>query len=300
MSFGRLIGAAIVLTSGCYSPAAQDCSFTCNAGACPSGLHCVNKFCRDDPNATDTCGGGGDDAGDARSDGSSGYSAQVLASGPLGYWRLGESMGTVAHDEDSDLHAGTVTGAVTFGAPGALLDSSTAAAFHNASMDCITVGDSPDMRFVGSGSTFTLEAWVRLSTAMPATLGYIISKSGYTTGEVGYALHIATTGFAVFRTCNAAACDVMASLNPLVPNQFYYLVATFNGPGNEARLFVNGVRVATKPITTTPSSTTAFVAIGCRDRNPTLDQFFDGVIDEVAVYNTVLADSEILAHYQAR
>jgi len=61
--------------------------------------------------------GGADSSTDAPS---SVYRATVLADTPLAYWRLGETTGTVAHDETGNGHDGTYIGGYTLGQTGAL------------------------------------------------------------------------------------------------------------------------------------------------------------------------------------
>ncbi len=64
------------------------------------------------------------------SNGSTGYAATVLGQNPAGYWRFGESSGTIAADSSPSLDGGTYTGGVTLGQPGAIIgDSNTAATF---------------------------------------------------------------------------------------------------------------------------------------------------------------------------
>ena len=75
---------------------------------------------------------------------SSVYRAAVLADSPLAYWRLGETSGTVAHDETGNGHDGTYVGGVTLGQPGALTGdantavSSTAPPARSTSATCST------------------------------------------------------------------------------------------------------------------------------------------------------------------
>lgn len=70
----------------------------------------------------------------------------------------------------------------------------------------------------------------------------------------------------------------------------YHVVGTYDGV--ISRLYVNGIQVA--------SQTIGGGSIGGPLRIGTWDAaqyWFSGVIDEVAVYDRVLSDSEILAHY---
>jgi hypothetical protein len=64
---------------------------------------------------------------------STAFAAEVLADGPIGYWRLGEPAGSVsAADASGNRNEGAASGGVTFGQPGfhggdtaALFDGST-------------------------------------------------------------------------------------------------------------------------------------------------------------------------------
>lgn len=55
---------AAVLLSGCYNPGVADCVYSCNNGACPSGLSCVANMCTagTDCSAAPVDGSGVDDA----------------------------------------------------------------------------------------------------------------------------------------------------------------------------------------------------------------------------------------------
>ena len=49
----------------------------------------------------------------------SNFATEVLADGPIGYWRLGEALGSVtAADASGNLNNGTCSGGITFGQPG--------------------------------------------------------------------------------------------------------------------------------------------------------------------------------------
>ena len=46
----------------------------------------------------------------------SNFAAEVLADGPIGYWRLGEALGSVtAADASGNLNNGTASGGITLG-----------------------------------------------------------------------------------------------------------------------------------------------------------------------------------------
>ena len=60
------------------------------------------------------------------------YSVEVLADGPIGYWRFGEPVGSlIAADASGNGNDGACSGPITFGRPG-FVGGDTAALFSGA------------------------------------------------------------------------------------------------------------------------------------------------------------------------
>src|SRR5205823_5844608 len=58
------------------------------------------------------------------------YADEVLRDSPIGYWRLGEDAGSIAHDSSTAANHAVIDGGVALGAPGALArDPNTAMSF---------------------------------------------------------------------------------------------------------------------------------------------------------------------------
>lgn len=85
------------------------------------------------------------------------YARTVLADGPAGYWRFGETAGTVARDTSGNGKHGTYYGNATVNQPGALGTDGDRAAGFDGSDDYVSPGDVLD--FTGT-APFTVEAWV--------------------------------------------------------------------------------------------------------------------------------------------
>ena len=84
------------------------------------------------------------------------FATQVLADGPVGYWRLGEPAGSLtAADASGNNNPGTCTGGITFGQPG-LHGGDTAALFDGAT-GRISVTNSESV----NPARITMEAKVR-------------------------------------------------------------------------------------------------------------------------------------------
>jgi len=79
------------------------------------------------------------------------------------------------------------------------------------------------------------------------------------------------------------------SMDPLVEGEWTHIAATYDG--NTARLYRNGVLTASGPFTLGPKTDAALVfgAVEANGGNP-----FNGALDEVRIYDTVLAEQEVL------
>jgi hypothetical protein len=106
---------------------------------------------------------------------------------------------------------------------------------------------------------------------------------------------------------NAWAKDVFARV-PIDVGETYYVVLVVNPANGRLRLFLDGVRVANKsgigPLETHGGN----IGIGARNDSTRFanrargggdGNFFDGVIDEVAIYNVKLGLAQVRAHLAA-
>jgi concanavalin A-like lectin/glucanase superfamily protein len=170
----------------------------------------------------------------------------------------------------------------------------------------VTVPYSPTI----NPGVFTVEAWVRpeWDAAVPAFRTVVDSRD-----NVGGTIH----GFVLWASqagnWEAAMADVdgnflFATAGQAVLGETAYLAFTFDGVN--AALFVNGVK-ASQPMSLPAAyspNTTQDLVIGAGEpwlpdrMNSTGDNFFpvfpfNGVIQDVAIYNTVLDDSVIKTHF---
>jgi len=77
------------------------------------------------------------------------------------------------------------------------------------------------------------------------------------------------------------------------PNSWYYVVETYDG--NTQKLYINGVLVASRALSTTPVVTQNLGIGACLFCGPS--QFFNGFVSNVQIYNSSLSASEIQALY---
>jgi len=203
--------------------------------------------------------------------------------GLVGYWRLGEGGGTVAEDLSGNGHDGTYTSSPTLGATGAIKgDNDTAVDFVANSYVQLT--DHAD--FDTGDGPLTVEAWVKRVTI--GGTGDVWSK-----GTQGNMLF--ESGTNKMRVGNESGAVVNETGSTTDTNWHHWLF-THNGAGT-TKLYKDGVDV------TNPGTLGALTANAV---NPRIGAWFSdlsedvlAIIDEVAVYNVVLTDEQIIERYLA-
>lgn len=227
------------------------------------------------------------------------YGQAVLANRPLGYWRLDEKSGTIAHDYTAG-NNGAYSPIVLLGRPGDnLVDTHTAAGFGYlaASNSCVT---NIQMDFsTTSNATFSVEAWV--NGGSQTTDAGLITK-GYGAGGEQFNLDCGGGNHAFrFFVRDASGNAHLASSSVVPSNQWVHLVGVCDEGNGNVYLYVNGTNAAQASIT--PNSgllvSATPVSIGSRQsgQGTAYDSQFVGFMEEVAVYGYALSSAQVLAHF---
>ena len=141
----------------------------------------------------------------------------------------------------------------------------------------------------------TVEAWIKYNSTTspdwqsPVNKGYdsTYAFKGYN-GTMTWRLQLTNNGN---KAINFATLDA---------HVWYHLVGTYDG--KTMRVYVNGVPGNTAFWSDTIKVTNRHLMFGQQDNDgtgvPTLSQYFNGIVDEAAVYNRVLTAEEIKQHYR--
>src|SRR5262249_35775345 len=187
---------------------------------------------------------------------------------------------------------GAYVGAVTRGQPGAIVDDpNTAALFLGGH---VAIAGAP----FNLANNFTLEAWVINNNTGPF-IARIFSNRQVTPTPAGYGFGILPDGRLRFTTFGILDYDPAV----VVPQDgnYHHVVVTFDA-GNDAHFYLDGTFRQTVFGALPAQSSSSDLDIG---RNPVVSPItgsfepWNGVIDEAAIYNYVLTDAQIAAHYQA-
>ena len=191
-------------------------------------------------------------------------------------YSFNEGTGTTVADASGTGNVGTI-GTATW----STLGKNGSALSFNGTTARVTVPDSPTLRLTGA---MTLEAWV-FPTAVTSIWRDVIFK-----GEDNYYLMATATNLSrpvaggIFSGSYGEAFGTSA----LPANTWTHLAATYDGA--TLRLYVNGVQVGSKAQTGTLATSSNPLNIG---GDTFYNQYFDGRIDDIRIYNRALAPTEI-------
>ncbi len=224
------------------------------------------------------------------------YPAEVLADGPLAYYRLNENLASPVYDNATNIGSlgsaatGHYSGATTHPVAGAIVSQpgNQAASFQGGSVG-VTFQSGLNV-----SSPFTVELWTK-----PDDTGATkCVASSIKLGNSGWLFYNSlTAGQWTFRTIDGSSVNDNATGGTVTVGAWHHIVGVWDGTKN--RLYVNGALVASNTAATTflpVTDTTVPLTFGARSDNTFV---YAGSIDEVAYYPSALSDSQILAHYQA-
>jgi hypothetical protein len=194
-------------------------------------------------------------------------------------------------------HNGTIQGTVTF------TNGQTGGGFRfNGFSGGVNLGDVTAFDWTQTNS-FTLAAWVNTFGLIgPFNDGQMIVVLNNNCGNTVQSLAIDNTGRPSFGVRDADDhLGILRSPSAVTSNQFHYVVGVreVSGSGKTLRLYIDGALVGmTNDPTTGVLANNAPDWIGRRNTCGT-DNVFNGVIDEVAIFNRALGSEEIAAVYSA-
>lgn len=230
------------------------------------------------------------------------YAQTMVQLGPIGWYRLGEALGTVATDSSAYARHGTYEGGATFGSRlGLIANSGDSAIYFDGVDDLVRL---PASAGIPSGdATWTVEAWINLPAVGADDLVIWEQKT-----QNGYSAAVAVSGTSgspgtVFfqQVTGPGTGSVIASSGRYDDSRTHHVVAV--NTATLAELWVDGVRVATgTPFLSMNAPESATIGWGDGSGGGALiigDGYFTGIIDEVAIYSYAFTATDVADHYSA-
>lgn len=223
------------------------------------------------------------------------YVNEVLSNDAVAYWRLGEAAGPAAADSSVNSSPGVYVGTLNLGDPSLVpSESDTAVDFVSGRVTIASTTEVDDI-FATGGS---IEGW--LNTDSLASTATPINKED---GASGWGVQLTTAGrLTLFQ--RGTALGQWASTTPTITvGTTFHFVITYDVSGfptSDPIIYLNGVESSTAELNA-PSGTEATdtglpAAIGQRVATTFP---FNGVLDDIVLYKTILTPSEVLGLFNA-
>ena len=211
--------------------------------------------------------------------------AQVIAlDTPVAYWPLDETSGTVAYDKSGNGYNGTYEGTYTLNSS-PLTSGTPSVLMAGGSASAVFVGDVAPL--VSISTAWTLECWFK-AVAVSGDQGLFAGGSG------GIAIRLNGSGLDILQDQDSLLTTVATGF---VAGTVYCLQVSYDGA--TFRIYINGSLFSTYTATATFSG--SYQSLGADPNNPvtTPAYSFGGDIGQMAIYNSALSATRILAHYNA-
>ncbi len=214
----------------------------------------------------------------------------VAADGAAHFWRLGEPSGATAFDW-TGFDDATVSGGVTRGAGGAIIgDTDSATTFDG------STGNAVDPNAIVGPNTFTQEAWIRTTSTSGGKIVSFGDQPTGTSSSYDRHLYLDAAGRVYFGVYNNGVYTTR-SANAVNDGQWHHVVGTLGSTG--MTLYVDGKKVGTNGGTTSAQAYTGYWRIGGDNINGwgADGAYFNGDIDDVAIYGNALNADQVSKHY---
>jgi PKD repeat protein len=217
----------------------------------------------------------------------SAYADAVVGDGAVNYWRLGEPSGSAVFDwaGASDMVTGTNTARGTDGAIGGDADKASTFPGDGTFASTQTAVPGPNV--------FSTEAWIKTtSTTGGKIVGFGNQKTG-TSSNYDRHTFMDADGYVHFGVYNNATYTVKSPTR-LNDGQWHHVVGTLDASG--LTLYVDGKRVGRNGGSAVGQNYNGFWRVG-GDSSWGGDNYFDGAVDDVAIYPTALSLTQVQGHY---
>jgi hypothetical protein len=207
----------------------------------------------------------------------------------VGYWRLDEGSGTIAYDSSGHGNDGTIMGDPQWvaGKNGMALD-------FDGTEDYIDIGLGAGDYFATLNSGLSVAAWINRASTGTYDIAFGAGRNpvGTTAGDDNNGWKFGIDSGDVVKFTTLGILDYTSTVGVPV-GEWSHIAATFNEAGTELKVYLNGEYQETISGSGPANPATGLYAVGFGGTWAL--EFFDGMLDEVRVYNHVLTDPEILA-----
>jgi fibronectin type 3 domain-containing protein len=196
--------------------------------------------------------------------------------GRVGAWGFDEGSGTTTADQSGSNNNGSISNATwsTAGKFGKALS-------FNGTNGSVSVADSNSLDLT---TGMTIEGWVQPNT-VSGFRTLIVKETG---GDLVYGLYASSDTNRPQSQVTVGSVRLLNGTASIPTGSWTHLAATYDG--TTERLYVNGIQVSSLAVSGTIATSNSPLKIG---GNSIWSEWFNGLIDEVRVYNRALSAAEI-------
>jgi len=208
----------------------------------------------------------------------------ALGAYAVGVWSFDEGSGTTANDASGYGNNGTINGAsYTTDTPSG---QGYSLSFDGVD-DYVDVPTASVLNFSNNG-TFAISIWVKPDTLISAWRRGILRQENYLIS--GYRFGFSNGGTPIFWTTQSGGTLQLTSSAGLTVSQWNHIVVTYNN--QQAYIYLNGIQKG--------SATGTYIAGSNAFRiGYLINEYFNGLIDEVRIYERALETAQIEELYYA-
>ena len=234
------------------------------------------------------------------------YAAQVMAFGPYTYWPLNETNGSIAYDYSSGLD-GTHIGSIILGAAGnpAPGFGSVHPVYNFNNTGAVNCGNGVNM----NDTTFTILAWIFENNSGLDQCGIITKGNNSWRTDIYGTHYLEYSANGLYPFGNGTTFTYTGpggGYTPPVTNivddgKWHFVAAVYDCPYSygDKRLYFDGVLVQETNVLGSFSQNTDEVWIGNNIGNNNGDNYWPGMISDVALFNRALSTAEVASLYAA-
>jgi hypothetical protein len=210
-------------------------------------------------------------------------------SGPLAYWKFDEGTGTIAYDSSINSYDGTINGA-----------SWIEGQIGPYALDFDGVNDRvdiPSSENVNIIDAVTIEAWVKFDELSTSRGQIIVDK--WQVGSRSFNLfkdidsHQNKIAFCLWADGDVYIVNHLLSNTSVQVGEWTHVAVTYDG--SMAKIYINGTLENSVTASGQIHQGGSNIEIGGDIDETGLNLYFDGIIDDVHIYNRALTQEEILA-----
>ncbi|MBN1806262.1 MAG: LamG domain-containing protein [Sedimentisphaerales bacterium] len=201
-----------------------------------------------------------------------------------GYWNFDEGSGTIAHDISGNGLDGTLNGDPQW------VIGQVGGALEFDGDDYVEIPHNPLLSITDS---ITITAWTYMAADASGEMA-VVSKGGWAANDLPYELTMEAGGVIFWQFYNNEGRDGCSPTSPAV-EEWHHLAATYDG--QVFKCYIDGEPAEEWAYAGTMPENTKSVTIGRRSNGGTE---FQGILDEVAIYNHAMIEAEILSSMLGR